>query len=99
MAQIPRLATVNKAEAAGVKVSSQGEPQFQPIENMQLSYGANTDNKVIKVRDLYYLCFQGVWFMSRGANGPCETGADILPDATAYGTGYRGPIIRATKVA
>jgi hypothetical protein len=78
MAQIPTLAVVNKAEAAAaVKVSYQGEPQFKPIETTDLSYAVNTENKVIKVGDLYYLCFQGVWFMSRGANGPWETASSV----------------------
>ena len=78
MAQIPTLAVVNKAEAAAtVKVNYQGQPQFKPIETTQLSYAVNTDSKVIKVGDLYYLCFQGVWFMSRGANGPWETASSV----------------------
>jgi hypothetical protein len=78
MAQIPTLAVVNKSEAAAaVKVSYEGEPQFRPIETTQLSYAVNTENKVIKVVDLYYLCFQGVWFMSRSASGPWETASSV----------------------
>ena len=37
----------------------------------------NTDKDVLKVGDLYYLCFQGVWFMSRAANGPWEVTGSV----------------------
>ena len=38
-------------------------PQFQPIEKTNLQRAVNTDKDIIKVGDLYYMCFQGVWFM------------------------------------
>jgi hypothetical protein len=97
MAQIPTLAVVNRADAAAaVKVSYQGEPQFKPIETTQLSYAVNTDSKVIKIGDFYYLCFQGVWFMSRSANGPWET-ADTVP-ASIYKIPPSSPIYNVTYV-
>jgi hypothetical protein len=97
MAQIPTLAVVNKTDAAAaVKVSYQGEPQFKPIETTQLSYAVNTNSQVIKVGDLYYLCFQGVWFMSRGANGPWETAATV--PATIYQIPPSSPVYNVTYV-
>jgi hypothetical protein len=97
VAQIPTLAVVNKADAAAaVKVSYQGVPQFQPIETTKLSYAVNTDSKVIKVGDLYYLCFQGVWFMSRSANGPWET-ATTVP-ASIYRIPPSSPVYNVTYV-
>jgi hypothetical protein len=97
MAQIPTLAVVNKVDAAAaVKVSYQGEPQFKPIETTRLSYAVNTDSKVIKVGDLYYLCFQGVWFMSRSANGPWET-ATTVP-ASIYQIPPSSPVYNVTYV-
>ena len=97
MAQIPTLATVNKTEAAAaVKVSYQGQPQFKPIENTQLSYAVNTDSKIIKMGDIYYLCFQGVWFMSRGSNGPWET-ASSVPSAI-YQIPPSSPVYNVTYV-
>jgi hypothetical protein len=97
MAQIPTLAVVNKADAAAaVKVAYQGEPQFKPIEATRLSYAINTDSKVIKVGDLYYLCFQGVWFMSRSANGPWET-ATTVP-AAIYQIPPSSPVYNVTYV-
>src|SRR5215471_8454213 len=79
LAQIPTTAVVNKAEVeAQAKVQYDGDPQFKPIEQTSLQYATNTQEKVIKVGDLYYLCFQGVWFMSTTATGPWKT-ADSVP--------------------
>ena len=97
MAQIPTLAVVNKVDAAAaVKVTYQGEPQFKPIQTTQLSYAVNTDSKVIKIGDLYYLCFQGVWFMSRSASGPWET-ATTVP-ASIYTIPPSSPVYNVTYV-
>jgi hypothetical protein len=79
LAQIPTTAIVNRTEAeAKVKVTYDGDPQFKPIESTSLQYATNTADKVIKVGDLYYLCFQGVWFMSTTPAGPWKT-ADSVP--------------------
>ncbi len=82
LAQIPQTAIVNRTEAEA-KVNQQGvhysgPPQFKPVEQTSLQYAANTQDKVIKDGDLYYLCFQGVWFMSTTPNGPWKT-ADSVP--------------------
>jgi hypothetical protein len=82
LAQVPQTAIVTKADAEA-KVNQQGvhytgPPQFKPIEKTSLQYAANTQDKVIKDGDLYYLCFQGVWFMSTTPNGPWKT-ADSVP--------------------
>ncbi len=78
IAQIPTTATVNAAEAAKqVKVSYSGPPKFEPITGTSLSYAVNTPDRVIQVGDLYYLCFQGVWFMSTTPNGPWQTAQSV----------------------
>ena len=58
-------------------VAYQGDPQFQAIEGTTLSRAVNTDKDIIKVGDLYYMCFQAVWFMSRTATGPWEVATSI----------------------
>ena len=79
LAQIPTTAVVNRAEAeAKVKVTYDGSPQFKPIEQTSLEYAANTPDKIIKYGDLYYLCFQAVWFVSTKPDGPWKT-ADSVP--------------------
>ncbi len=71
IAQIPTTVTVNAAEAAKeVQVSYAGQPQFVPITGTTMLYATNTPNKVIQVGTQYYLCYQGVWFLSSTPSGP-----------------------------
>jgi hypothetical protein len=100
LAQIPQTAIVNKAEAEA-KVNQQGvhysgPPQFKQIENTSLQYAANTQDKVVKDGDLYYLCFQGVWFMSTTPNGPWKT-ADSVP-GEIYTIPPSSPVYNVTYV-
>ena len=46
--------------------------------------------------DLYHLCFQGVWFMSRSANGPWETAATV--PASIYQIPPSSPVYNVTYV-
>ena len=78
LAQIPTTAVVDPvAAAAEASATYNGEPQFTPIEGTSLSYATNTPDKVIKVGDLYYLCLQGVWFMSVSPQGPWKTAPSV----------------------
>jgi hypothetical protein len=78
LAQVPTTMTVN-AGSAGSKVQVQygGDPHFEPIQGTSMSYATNTRDKVIKVGDVYYLCLQGVWFMSPNATGPWTTAQSV----------------------
>src|SRR5580704_9623290 len=97
IAQIPNTVIVDKTKAeAEVAVAYDGEPQFRPIESTSLSYASNTQDKVIKVGDLYYLCFQGVWFMSTTPSGPWKT-ADSVPKEI-YTIPSSSPVYNVTYV-
>jgi hypothetical protein len=76
LAQIPETATVGK-DLKAPDVAYQGAPQFQPVEKTTVERAVNTDKDIIKVGDLYYMCFQGVWFMSRTPTGPWEVTSDV----------------------
>jgi hypothetical protein len=80
LAQVPQTARVNRKELKGPDVAYQGQPEFQPISETAVSRAVNTDKDVIKVGDLYYLCFQGIWFVSSSPNGPWEA-AETVPAA------------------
>jgi len=74
LAQVPTTITVNqKGAAAKVKVEYTGDPKFEPIKGTSMAYATNTPDKVIKVGDVYYLCLQGVWFMSPNSQGAWTT--------------------------
>jgi hypothetical protein len=78
IAQIPTVMEIDpKSAAAQAKVNYSGDPQFAPIEGTSLYYATNTADKVIKVGDVYYLCLQGVWFMSPNAQGPWTTASSV----------------------
>lgn len=97
IAQIPTTVTVDAAQAAAeVKVSYVGEPQFQPIEGTSMQYAVNTPNKVIEVGSQYYMCYQGVWFVSSSAQGPWQT-AQTVPQVI-YTIPPSSPVYNVTYV-
>ena len=77
IAQIPQTARVNKKEVKAPDVAFQGDPQFVPNETTTVQRAANTDKDVFKIRDLYYLCYQGVWFVGKTASGPWEVAQSV----------------------
>ena len=78
IAQIPTVMEIDpKSAATQAKVSYSGDPKFAPIEGTSLYYATNTTDKVIRVGDVYYLCLQGVWFMSPHADGPWTTASSV----------------------
>jgi hypothetical protein len=77
LAQIPETATVDKKGVKAPEVAYQGTPEFKPIEQTTVARAVNTDKDIIKVGDLYYMCFQGVWFMARAPEGPWEVTGSV----------------------
>ncbi|HUO59841.1 MAG TPA: hypothetical protein VMU24_04175 [Candidatus Acidoferrales bacterium] len=97
LAQVPTKVVVNPAEAAKqVKVNYSGEPQFKPIENTSLQYAVNTQDKVIKSGDLYYACYQGIWFVSTSPQGPWETAKSVPQEI--YSIPPSSPVYNVTYV-
>ena len=72
LASVPQTARVEKKTVKAPEVKYQGTPEFKPIETTTVSRAVNTDKDILKVGDLFYMCFQGVWFMSKSAEGPWE---------------------------
>jgi hypothetical protein len=79
LAAIPRTAEVNRREAKA-EVRYVGTPQFVPIPGTSMAYARNTPSDVLRIGDLYYLCFQGVWFISTSANGPWQASDKVPPE-------------------
>jgi hypothetical protein len=77
LAQVPQTARVNKKQLKAPEVAYQGEPKFEPIEKTTVARAVNTDKDILKVGDLYYMCFQGVWFMAKSPNGPWEVASSV----------------------
>ena len=70
LAQIPQTARVNKKELKAPEVIYNGNPEFTPIEKTSLALAINSDKQIIKVGDMYYMCFDGVWFVGSSPTGP-----------------------------
>ena len=96
LAQVPQTARVNKKELKAPEVAYQGDPKFEPIEKTAVQMATNTDKDVVKVGDLYYLCFQGVWFMSKAATGPWEVASTVPKEI--YSIPTSSPVHNVTYV-
>jgi hypothetical protein len=94
-AHIPRTATVKRG-AVTLEVTYDGDPEFEPIEGIGVSYATNTSNDVLQVGDLYYCCYEAVWFVAKSPNGPWEI-CDAVPDAI-YKIPPDHPLYRVTFV-
>ena len=77
LAQIPQTARVSKTLAAPEVIYQGGTPEFQSVEKTTVQRAVNTDKDIIKVGDLYYMCFQGVWFMSKTPTGPWNVTGEV----------------------
>jgi hypothetical protein len=96
LAEIPQTARVNRKEVQAPAVAYQGEPRFDPIEQTTVSRAVNTDKEILKVGDLYYMCFQGVWFFASSPSGPWQV-ADSVPGAI-YEIPISSPAYNVTQV-
>jgi hypothetical protein len=97
LAQVPTTVVVNAAAAAAqAKVEYTGPPQFAPIEGTSLSYATNTAQRVVQVGDVYYLCLQGLWFMSTSPLGPWQTALSVPP--VIYTIPPSSPVYNVTYV-
>jgi hypothetical protein len=103
LAQVPQTARVKRTEIVAPDVVYQGEPQFQPIEQATVARAVNTDKEIVKVDsairgglDHYYLCYDGVWFVSTSATGPW-TLAESVPNVV-YSIPISSPAYRVTHV-
>jgi len=96
LASIPQTARVNRKEVKAPDVAYQGDPKFEPIPTTTVARAVNTDKDILKVGDLYYMCFQGVWFASKAPTGPWQV-ADSIPK-TIYEIPVSSPSYNVTYV-
>jgi hypothetical protein len=77
LAQVPQTARVNKKELKAPEVVYQGDPKFEAVEKTKVERAVNTDKSIIKVGDMYYMCYEGVWFMGSSPNGPWSVASKV----------------------
>jgi hypothetical protein len=96
LAEVPQTARVSRTEVKAPDVEYQGEPRFEPIAQTTVARAVNTDKDILQVGNLYYMCFDGVWFKSTTANGPW-TVADSIP-SQVYEIPISSPAYPVTQV-
>ena len=77
LAQVPQTARVNKKELKAPEVSYAGDPKFEKVESTKVERAVNTDKSIIKVGDMYYMCYEGVWFMGSSPTGPWTVASKV----------------------
>jgi len=92
---IPQTAAVKRSDASAT-VTYDGAPRFQDIEGTSMRYAVNTASSVILVGNRYYLCDQGVWYVSSNATGPWRVCDDIPKDI--YTIPPSSPVYNVTYV-
>jgi hypothetical protein len=77
LAQVPQTARVNKKQMKAPEVTYMGEPKFEKVEKTKVERAVNTDKSIIKVGDMYYMCYEGVWFMGSSPTGPWTVASKV----------------------
>jgi hypothetical protein len=81
LAQVPQTARVSLTKIEAPEVTYQGgPPQFEPIPTTTLMRAVNTDKDVIQAGSDYYLCYQGIWFLSKSPTGPWRVAVTVPPE-------------------
>jgi hypothetical protein len=93
---VPQTATIKRSEAK-LETFYDGAPQFQPIQDTDLSYAVNTPTPVVQVSpDSYFACENGVWFTATAPTGPWAA-ALVVPEVI-YTIPPSSPIYYVTYV-
>jgi len=85
---IPQTAAVNRNDT-NLVVAFDGEPEFKEIEGTEMKYAANSPNQVIQVDNYYYVCKDGIWYVTdklittagAAVAGVLETAGNIVDTA------------------
>ena len=78
-AYIPQTTAIKRDSGSALTVSYDGDPQFTPIQNTNISYASNCVDPVLLVDNSYYCCHQAVWYHCDRAFGGRWVVADSVP--------------------
>jgi hypothetical protein len=85
---VPQTSAIKREKNAKVAVRYDGEPKFEPIQGIPLSYAVNTGSSVLRHEDRFYLCEQAVWYVSASPKGPWEVATSIPAEIQAIPPEY-----------
>lgn len=95
-ASVPRVARVSKIQLKAPEVVYQGEPVFEPIQDTMLSRAVNTDKQIVRAGEMYYMCYEGIWFVSSSPKEYWTVASDIPDDV--YNIPPSSPLHNVTYV-
>lgn len=75
-AQIPQTAKVKRGTFE-IDPRYDGDPRFEGIPGTPLAYAANAELPVIRYGSRFYLCSEGVWYVSVTPKGPWEVATEV----------------------
>jgi len=74
---IPQTAAV-KRDDASLAVEYDGEPEFEPVEDVsEVRYAINTETPVFLANGRYWACDNAIWYVSETATGPWRVATNI----------------------
>ena len=80
-ALIPDKKEARVGDPAPVEVVYAGEPQFEAIEGTSVEMAVNTGLDVLHIGDRYWLCHEGVWYVSDSPDGNFEVASEAPDEA------------------
>lgn len=80
LAQVPHKAEVSRDSITVEVTYDGGQPNFEPIEGTVVAQATNTTFDVLRVGDLFYVCFQAIWFVSSTPDGPWVVADEVAPE-------------------
>lgn len=80
LASVPRVTEVKVGQPAPSTVAYEGEPKFEPISTIGVSYAVNTPADVFLVNGQHYWMYQAIWYCGGGsAQGPWTVCTAVPP--------------------
>jgi hypothetical protein len=96
-ALIPTKQEMSKDGAPPIEVTYVGDPQFERVPGTEVSRAVNTGFDVLQFEGRHYLCYSGVWYISKAAIGPWSV-TDSVPEAI-YAIPPDSPSYHVTQVS
>ena len=94
-AGLPRRTTLTRASTS-LRVTYSGPPRFQPIPGTSVSRSLNSPFGVIQAGGMYYVCWEGAWYVSASPTRPFVPTAEV--PAAIYAIPPTDPLYPVTYV-
>lgn len=66
---IPQTATIDRTKFEQPQIVYDGDPRFEAVDGVPITYAVNTPQSVVCVGKRYYSCYEAVWYESDSPSG------------------------------